>query len=72
MITVHVLDLTNPPEKGVIVYNSELDPESVSRGLTGLPPGLTWMIPVDDVNNAIAVLDEEDLKKAGWVRIEKP
>ncbi len=69
MTGVKVLDLSNPPERGIIVFNhNEVDSDTLRAALKDLPSGVKWCCAVNDVDNALAILSEEDLNKAGWYR----
>lgn len=68
MIEIGILDLTNIPETGIVVYDAEKVKMETIQQLP-LPVGVSFAIPVfGDIRDSIAILSEEDLNKAGWYR----
>ncbi len=69
MTGVKVLDLDNLPEHGVLLVNREEMSEATVRALLQeCPSGIHWAFYVEDIDNALAILSEEDLNKAGWFK----
>lgn len=70
VMSAQMFDLTNPPERGIIFLDRRVaDIEAFAKALqdAGVPEGVKWVIPVDDVSHSLAILvSEADLASLGY------